>query len=317
MTPIVSLADIQVHFTVNRRTLRAVENVSLDIAEGETLALVGESGSGKSTLGNVVAGLQAPTAGTMRFRGRLVDRAVRKETNRAIQIVFQDPFGALDPRMPVSAIIAEPLRIGGIGTPAERQARAAELVGQVGLPLDALNRYPHEFSGGQRQRIAIARALAPTPTLIVADEPLSALDVSIQSQVLNLFRALQQAAVQRGAGLAYLFISHDLAVVNHLADRVAVLYLGRLVEVAPRADLFDTPSHPYTRALLQAVPRIGKRRSRGVAIRGEMPSPLNPPPGCVFHPRCPKVQEVCRTAPPQLEAAPGRPAQLAACHFKE
>ena len=165
MTPIVSLADIQVHFTVNRRTLRAVENVSLDIAEGETLALVGESGSGKSTLGNVVAGLQAPTAGTMRFRGRLVDRAVRKETNRAIQIVFQDPFGALDPRMPVSAIIAEPLRIGGIGTPAERQARAAELVGQVGLPLDALNRYPHEFSGGQRQRIAIARALAPTPTL--------------------------------------------------------------------------------------------------------------------------------------------------------
>ncbi len=317
MTPLVSLENIQVHFTVNRRTLRAVEDVSLDIADGETLALVGESGSGKSTLGNVVAGLQAPSGGAMRFRGRLVDRAVRKETHKAIQIVFQDPFGALDPRMPVSAIIAEPLRIGGIGTPAERQARAAELVGQVGLPRDALNRYPHEFSGGQRQRIAIARALAPAPTLIVADEPLSALDVSIQSQVLNLFRALQQAAVQRGAGLAYLFISHDLAVVNHLADRVAVLYLGRLVEVAPRAELFATPSHPYTQALLQAVPRIGKRRSRGVAIRGEMPSPLDPPPGCVFHPRCPKVQEVCRTAPPTLEPAPGRPAQLAACHFKE
>ena len=278
---------------------------------------MGESGSGKSTLGNVVAGLQAPSGGAMRFRGTLIDRAVRKETHKAIQIVFQDPFGALDPRMPVSAIIAEPLRIGGIGTPAERQARAAELVGQVGLPRDALNRYPHEFSGGQRQRIAIARALAPAPTLIVADEPLSALDVSIQSQVLNLFRALQQAAVQRGAGLAYLFISHDLAVVNHLADRVAVLYLGRLVEVAPRAELFATPSHPYTQALLQAVPRIGKRRSRGVAIRGEMPSPLDPPPGCVFHPRCPKVQEVCRTVPPTLEPAPGRPAQLAACHFKE
>ena len=317
MTPLVSLENIRVHFTVNRRTLRAVEDVSLDIAEGETLALVGESGSGKSTLGNVVAGLQAPSGGTMRFRGRLIDRAVRKETYRAIQIVFQDPFGALDPRMPVSAIITEPLRISGIGSPAERAARAAELVGQVGLPLDALNRYPHEFSGGQRQRIAIARALAPAPTLIVADEPLSALDVSIQSQVLNLFRALQLAAVQRGKGLAYLFISHDLAVVNHLADRVAVLYLGRLVELAPRAELFDTPSHPYTQALLQAVPRIGRRRSRGVAIRGEMPSPLNPPPGCVFHPRCPKVQEVCRTTPPELAAAPGRAAQLAACHFRE
>jgi oligopeptide/dipeptide ABC transporter ATP-binding protein len=312
VTNLIDLQDIQVHFTVNRRTLRAVENVSLTIAEGETLALVGESGSGKSTLGNVVAGLQTPTSGAMTFRGQPIDRAVRKQTQRAIQIVFQDPFGALDPRMPVSSIITEPLRIGGIGTKAQRQSRAAELVGQVGLPLDALNRYPHEFSGGQRQRIAIARALAPNPTLIVADEPLSALDVSIQSQILNLMRALQHER-----SLAYLFISHDLAVVNHLADRVAVLYLGRLVEVAPRADLFATPSHPYTQALLQAVPRIGRRRSRGVAIRGEMPSPLNPPPGCVFHPRCPKVQEICRVTPPRLESAPGRAGQLAACHFKE
>ena len=312
MTQLVALDSLQVHFTVNRRTLRAVENVSLTIDEGETLALVGESGSGKSTLGNVVAGLQAPTAGAMTFRGHALDQATRKQTQRAIQIVFQDPFGALDPRMPVSSIITEPLRIAGIGSSAERQARARELVGQVGLPLDALNRYPHEFSGGQRQRIAIARALAPEPTLIVADEPLSALDVSIQSQILNLMRALQQ---QRS--LAYLFISHDLAVVNHLADRVAVLYLGRLVEVAPRADLFATPSHPYTQALLQAVPRIGRRRSRGVAIRGEMPSPLNPPPGCVFHPRCPKVQDVCRTTPPVLDPAPGRAGQFAACHFKD
>ena len=255
MTPLVALDGIRVHFPVRRQTLRAVEDVSLHIAEGETLALVGESGSGKSTLGNVVAGLQAPTAGTMRFRGNPVNR---KDTARAIQIVFQDPFGALDPRMPVSAIIAEPLRIGRIGTPAERRTRAAELVEQVGLPLDALNRYPHEFSGGQRQRIAIARALAPQPTLIVADEPLSALDVSIQSQILNLMRALQQER-----SLAYLFISHDLAVVNHLADRVAVLYLGRLVEVAERAALFATPSHPYTMALLEAVPRIGRRRERG------------------------------------------------------
>ena len=315
MTPLVALDGIRVHFPVARRTLRAVEDVSLAIAEGETLALVGESGSGKSTLGNVVAGLQTPTAGAMRFRGRPIDRAVRRETHRAIQIVFQDPFGALDPRMPVSAIIAEPLRIAGIPA-AQRQARALELVGQVGLPRDALNRYPHEFSGGQRQRIAIARALAPAPTLIVADEPLSALDVSIQSQVLNLFRTLQSEARARGGSLAYLFISHDLAVVNHLADRVAVMYLGRLVEVAPRAELFATPSHPYTQALLAAAPRIGRKRVRGAAIQGEMPSPLDPPPGCVFHPRCPRAEAVCRTTPPALEPAPGRPAQVAACHFK-
>jgi oligopeptide/dipeptide ABC transporter ATP-binding protein len=309
--PLVALDDLHVDFPVGRRTLRAVAGVSLTIAEGETLALVGESGSGKSTLGNVVAGLQRPTAGAMRFRGHAMDVATRRQTQRAIQIVFQDPFGALDPRMPVSAIVAEPLRIQRIGTRAERQARAADLVQQVGLPRDALNRYPHEFSGGQRQRIAIARALAPEPDLIVADEPLSALDVSIQSQILNLMRALQQ---QRS--LAYLFISHDLAVVNHLADRVAVLYLGRLVEVAPRAELFATPSHPYTAALLAAVPRIGRRHERALPISGEMPSPMTPPPGCVFHPRCPKAADICRAEVPVLEAAPGRPAQHAACHFK-
>jgi oligopeptide/dipeptide ABC transporter ATP-binding protein len=310
--PLIELDGLKVHFPVGRRgVLRAVEGVSLTIAEGETLALVGESGSGKSTLGNVVAGLQKPTAGAMRYRGAPMDAATRLQTQRAIQIVFQDPFGALDPRMPVSAIIAEPLRIQGIGTPNERQMRAAVLVQQVGLPRDALNRYPHEFSGGQRQRIAIARALAPEPVLIVADEPLSALDVSIQSQILNLMRALQQERA-----LAYLFISHDLAVVNHLADRVAVLYLGRLVEIAPRADLFATPSHPYTMALLDAVPRIGRRRDRANAISGEMPSPMAPPPGCVFHPRCPKAQDICRLEPPELASAPGRPEQMAACHFK-
>jgi len=305
MSPLVALDGIGVKFPVGRRSLTAVENVSLHVAPGETLALVGESGSGKSTLGNVVAGLQAPTTGIIRFGGD--ERAARKK----IQIVFQDPFGALDPRMPVSQIIAEPLLIQRIGSRAERAARAADLVEQVGLPRDALNRYPHEFSGGQRQRIAIARALAPDPALIVADEPLSALDVSIQSQILNLFRTLQQAR-----GLAYLFISHDLAVVNHLADRVAVLYLGHLVEIAPREEIFATPSHPYTTALLAAVPRIGRRQRRAVAIRGEMPSPLDPPPGCVFHTRCPKAQEICRTDAPALEPAPGRPSQRAACHFK-
>jgi oligopeptide/dipeptide ABC transporter ATP-binding protein len=309
--PLVALDGIRVQFPAGRRTLTAVEGVSLYIGPGETLALVGESGSGKSTIGNVVAGLQRPTAGAMRFRGQLLDKATWRSARRAIQIIFQDPFGALDPRMPVSAIIAEPLLIQRIGNDRARTARAADLVDQVGLPRDALNRYPHEFSGGQRQRIAIARALAPDPALIVADEPLSALDVSIQSQILNLLGELQRAH-----GLAYLFISHDLAVVNHLADRVAVLYLGRLVEVASRGELFATPSHPYTTALLEAMPRIGHRHRRAVAIHGEMPSPLDPPPGCVFHTRCPKAQAICRTVRPLLEAAPGRPTQLAACHFK-
>jgi oligopeptide/dipeptide ABC transporter ATP-binding protein len=308
---LVALDGIRVQFPAGRRTLTAVDGVSLEVAPGETLALVGESGSGKSTIGNVVAGLQRPTAGTMRFRGKMLDKATTRAAQRAIQIIFQDPFGALDPRMPVSTIIAEPLLIQRLGSRAERADRAADLVEQVGLPGDALNRYPHEFSGGQRQRIAIARALAPDPALIVADEPLSALDVSIQSQILNLLGALQRAR-----RLAYLFISHDLAVVNHLADRVAVLYLGRLVEVAPREALFATPSHPYTTALLEAMPRIGRRHRRAAVIHGEMPSPLDPPPGCVFHTRCPKAREVCRVEPPQLEPAPGRPAQCAACHFK-
>ena len=265
MTELVALDHISVRFNLGggglfggkQRTLQAAADVSFAIAEGEMLALVGESGSGKSTLGNVVAGLQTPTGGTLRFRGKPMDDAGRALARRSIQIVFQDPFGALDPRMPVSSIIAEPLLIQKLGSAGSRRARAADLVGQVGLPLDALNRYPHEFSGGQRQRIAIARALAPDPKLIVADEPLSALDVSIQSQILNLMKELQE---QRG--LSYLFISHDLAVVNHLVDRVAVLYLGRLVEIAPRALLFARPSHPYTQALLAAVPRIGRFRQR-------------------------------------------------------
>jgi oligopeptide/dipeptide ABC transporter ATP-binding protein len=292
--------------------LLAAQEVSFAIAEGETLALVGESGSGKSTLGSVVAGLRRQTSGTLRFRGRPMDAATWRAARRAIQIVFQDPFGALDPRMPVADIIAEPLRIQRLGSRAARRALAGELIERVGLPHDALNRYPHEFSGGQRQRIAIARALAPGPALIVADEPLSALDVSVQSQILNLMKVLQETH-----GLSYLFISHDLAVVNHLADRVAVLYLGRLVELASRQEVFARPSHPYTQALLESVPRIGVRRRRRLTIRGEIPSPLAPPSGCVFHPRCPKAQAVCRAEVPLLAPAPGRPAQLAACHFSD
>ncbi len=314
MSALVELQDVSVHFPTQSGVVRAVQHVSLEIAEGETLALVGESGSGKSTLGFTMAGLQKPSSGQLAFDGRALDEAGWKAARRQIQIVFQDPFGALDPRMPVSDIVAEPLLIQRIGDAAQRRARAAELVAQVGLPRDALNRYPHEFSGGQRQRIAIARALAPSPRLIVADEPLSALDVSIQSQVLNLMQDLQEAAAARGESLAYLFISHDLAVVNHLASRVAVLYLGRLVEVAPRADLFAGPAHPYTAALLAAVPRIGRSRALPAqAISGEMPSPLHPPPGCVFHTRCPRAEARCRTEVPAL-AAVGE-GHLAACHF--
>ncbi len=319
MTELLALDHVSVDFSVagsgflsRRRVLRAVADVSLSIAPGETLALVGESGSGKSTIGNVVAGLQAPSSGSLRINGNNLDASNRRERERAIQIIFQDPFAALDPRMTVAAIIAEPLKINRIGTDDERRHRAEKLIGQVGLPRDALNRYPHEFSGGQRQRIAIARALAPEPRLVVADEPLSALDVSIQSQILNLMRDIQQRT-----NLAYLFISHDLAVVDYLADRVAVLYLGRLVELAPRAEIFSSPSHPYTMALLDAVPRIGRKRRRNMEIRGEMPSPLNAPSGCVFHTRCPKAQPVCTSEIPRLEPAPGRPAQSAACHFKE
>jgi oligopeptide/dipeptide ABC transporter ATP-binding protein len=314
MTELLNIENISVHFPAKGgRVVRAVQDVSLSIAEGETLALVGESGSGKSTLGYTVAGLQAPTSGTLRFEGVPLTQRTWPAARRKIQIVFQDPFGALDPRMPISSTIAEPLLIQRIGTARTRMERAAELVQQVGLPRDALNRYPHEFSGGQRQRIAIARALSPAPRLIVADEPLSALDVSIQSQVLNLMKEVQETL-----GLSYLFISHDLAVVNHLVDRVAVLYLGRVMEVAPREALFERPAHPYTKALLDAVPRIGhKRRRHAGTIKGEMPSPLNPPPGCVFHTRCPRAEAICAQIVPKLEAMRADPAQSAACHFKE
>ena len=309
MTALLEARDVSVHFSTAAGVVRAVEGVSLAVQPGEVLALVGESGSGKSTLGFTMAGLQTPTRGQVLHEGRLLDRALWRQIRREVQIVFQDPFGALDPRMLVGDIIAEPLRLQRLGNATERAARVAQLLDQVGLPGEAASRFAHEFSGGQRQRIAIARALAPKPRLIVADEPLSALDVSVQSQILNLLKDIQTAEQ-----LALLFISHDLAVVNHLADRVAVLYLGRLVELAPRAALFAAPAHPYTRALLDAVPRIGRKRARGQgAIAGEMPSPLAPPSGCVFHPRCPKAQAICAiTPPPSVQLRPG---QMVLCHF--
>ncbi len=311
MTALFSLTDISVRFPTEAGLVRAVERVSLSIAPGEVLALVGESGSGKSTIGFTIAGLQTPSAGALHFRGAPLDRAGWQSARRAIQIVFQDPFGALDPRMSVADIIAEPLLIQRIGTRTSRRARAAELITQVGLPAEALGRFPHEFSGGQRQRIAIARALAPAPELIVADEPLSALDVSVQSQILNLLQDIRSNAAHR---LALLFISHDLAVVRHLADRVAVLYLGHLMELAPREAIFTATAHPYTASLLAAVPRLGQKRThRAIGISGEMPSPINPPSGCVFHTRCPRAEGRCAAEKPQLaDLAPGH---SVACHF--
>ena len=313
MTALLEARDISVHFPTAAGLVRAVEGVSLAVQPGEVLALVGESGSGKSTLGFTMAGLQTPTQGRVLHEGRVLDRAMWRQIRREVQIVFQDPFGALDPRMLVGDIIAEPLRLQRLGNATERAARVAQLLDQVGLPGESASRFAHEFSGGQRQRIAIARALSPAPRLIVADEPLSALDVSIQSQVLNLMKEVQEAS-----GLSYLFISHDLAVVNHLVDRVAVLYLGRLVEVAPRAALFANPAHPYTQALLHAVPRIGRKRQRHAnTIKGEMPSPLHPPSGCVFHTRCPRAEPICSELIPKLEPLKAQPSQSAACHFKE
>ena len=302
--------DVVKHFPVRGQglfgkrqgTVHAVNGVDLTIDAGETLALIGESGCGKTTLGRVLAGLYPPDAGTVRFRGQAVD------AKSSIQIVFQDPYASLDPRMTAGAIIEEPLRIHRVGTRAERRAKVAELMVAVGLAPAQVDRYPHEFSGGQRQRIGVARALAIEPDLIIADEPVSALDVSIQSQILNLLRDLQDSR-----GLAYLFITHDLAVVDFIADRVAVMYLGHIVEIADREALFEDPRHPYTQALRAAIPEAGRGRRRHPALPGEVPSPLNPPTGCPFHTRCPKAEDSCRALRPFLEPiAPGAD-HLVAC----
>ena len=295
-------------------TLRAVDEVSLTIHEGRCLALVGESGCGKTTLARCLALLHRPSGGSIRFGGTTIydNKTINiNAIRRDIQMVFQDPYGALNPRMTVAAIIAEPLNIHRFGDRRERAARVAALMDSVGLPPSLGDRYPHEFSGGQRQRIGIARALALRPRLIIADEPVSALDVSVQSQVLNLMLDLQQAM-----GLSYLFVSHDLAVVEHMADEVAVMYLGRIVEQAPRDDLFARPRHPYTQALMRSIPRPGGgKRTPGTSLGGEVPSPLDPPSGCPFHPRCPRAADICREVRPLLEPVAGD--HLAACHFKE
>ena len=322
MTPLLEARNLSKHFAIRgvglfaKRigTLRAVDEVSLTIAAGRCLALVGESGCGKTTLARCLALLHRPSGGSIHFDGVTIydDKTFNSNIiRRDIQMVFQDPFGALNPRMTVAAIIAEPLNIHALGDRRMRAARVVELMESVGLSPSLGDRYPHEFSGGQRQRIGIARALALRPRLIIADEPVSALDVSVQSQVLNLMLDLQDAL-----GMSYLFVSHDLAVVEHMADDVAVMYLGRIVERAPRDDLFARPSHPYTRALLRSIPRPGGgKRKIGAALGGEVPSPLDPPSGCPFHPRCPQAADICRAERPLLE--PLEDNHFAACHFKD
>ncbi|MBG0777944.1 MAG: ABC transporter ATP-binding protein [Desulfovibrionaceae bacterium] len=338
-TPLLSLRDVARHFSVRRgvldgtdRVLRAVDGVDLDVARGETVGLVGESGCGKSTLARMAVRLMKPSAGRVLYAGADIwngtpadmDGTARdggtagtrpgpvrnaahdwtREYPRRVQMIFQDPFSSLNPRRSVGAAIGESLAALSIGSRAWRRGRVAELLERVGLAPDHSARYPHEFSGGQRQRIAIARALAPEPELVVCDEPVSALDVSIQAQVLNLLRELQETM-----GLTYLFISHDLSVVSHVSDRVAVMYLGRLVELAPGDALLAAPEHPYAQALVQAapVPDPARRAARAALLTGDVPSPIDPPSGCAFHTRCPHAMDICsRQDPAWTATAPGR-----------
>ena len=304
--PLVEIRDLQKHFPIRRGMwgrvdghVRAVDGVTLDVAEGETLGVVGERGCGKTTLGRLILRLLDATSGEVYFRGQRLNGLEGKNLRalrRKMQIVFQDPYSSLNPRMRVGTLIGEGLRIHGLAEGDQVERRVDELLSMVGLPSSSRSRYPHEFSGGQRQRIGIARALAVNPEFIVADEPVSALDVSVQAQIVNLLQD-----IQRDLGLTYLFIAHDLSVVRHIADRVAVMYLGKVVELAPRELLYGSPSHPYTRALLSAVPVPDPtvKRQR-IVLTGDVPSPAAVPSGCPFHPRCPDARDVCRRVVPDL-----------------
>ncbi len=318
--PVVEVQNLTKHFDVTRGLLRktvakvrAVDGVSFDIAAGETLCLVGESGCGKSTVAKLILRLIEPSSGSVMLGGTDVtklDQAGMRDHRRHVQMVFQDPYASLNPRLKAGVIVTEPLENYEAMAASEREARAAKLLTRVGLRADAMHRFPFEFSGGQRQRLGIARALALNPGLIVADEPVSALDVSVQAQVLNLLMDLQEEY-----GLAYLFVSHDLGVVEHIGHRIAVMYLGKIVELASRDDLFADPQHPYSEALIAAAPIPDPRAKRErKTIEGEVPSPMNPPSGCHFHTRCPYVIDRCRKeAPPLREIAPGR---HVACHLR-
>jgi oligopeptide/dipeptide ABC transporter ATP-binding protein len=317
--PVLEVEALKKHFPVKSgffgatEQVRAVDGVSFSIGEGETLGLVGESGCGKSTVGRAILRLIEPTSGAIRVAGQDITRLGNREMRpfrRELQIIFQDPFSSLNPRMTVGDIVGEPLSTHHLATGRAKRERVAQLFDRVGLSRAQMDNYPHQFSGGQRQRIGIARALALNPKLIVCDEPVSALDVSIQAQVINLLMDLQ-----RELGLSYLFISHNLAVVEHISHRIAVMYLGRIVEYADKAAIFTRPGHPYTEALLAAVPVPDpKIRNTARALQGDVPSPVHPPSGCHFHTRCPYVVERCRVEPPLLrEIAPG---QHVACHLR-
>ena len=297
-------------FFRSKDVVHAVENVNLEIREGETLGIVGESGCGKSTLGRMIVRLEQPSDGVILFEGHDLAKVSARQLRglrKRFQMIFQDPYASLNPRRQIGQIVEEPLRVHGVAK-AERRVIAKELLKKVGLDENAYEKYPHEFSGGQRQRVVIARALALNPRLVVADEPVSALDVSIQAQVLNIFKDLQKEFQ-----LTYVFIAHDLGVVRYVSDRIAVMYLGKIVELADADDLYEDPKHPYSQALLSANPRMGTEEKRErIILKGDIPNPINRPSGCAFNPRCPKVEDICRTNSPELMTIGNR---VVACHF--
>lgn len=312
---LISLENVCKYFNVGHgKTLKAVDGITLDIYRGETLGVVGESGCGKSTLGRVVMGIYHPTSGKLEYEGQEVNLRRTKDRfqySKKAQIIFQDPYASLDPRMTIGDIIAEPLDIQLKLSAKERMERVLQTMDRAGLNTRFVNRYPHEFSGGQRQRIGIARAIALNPKIMVCDEPVSALDVSIQAQVINLLMDLQKEM-----GMAYIFISHDLSVIKHISDRVAVMYLGHLVEIADKKDIYAHPMHPYTVALLSAIPVPDrKHKKEKIVLEGDLPSPANPPSGCVFHTRCYKAQDICKTEVPELKDCGN--GHCCACHFPE